>query len=138
MFTWIRRIAWLALSAFLAVRIYEMLFTTNQTVSVFPFVPDIGDVDVSFLVGGVAWGILLAFGSFGGFGGSAKLRRGNGPVLTAPATIIEVRRTGLSINDVPQYEIFLDIDPVDGEPFVSSIKQLVNPIEAASVQPGGQ
>ena len=136
MFTWIFRIAWLALSGFLLIRIYETLFSHDQTVSIFPFVSDIGDVDVSFLIAGVAWGLLMTFGSFTGSSAPAR-RRGGGAEALAPATIIEVRRTGLTVNDVPQYEIFLDVEPVDGESFVSSIKQLVSGPEAAHLQPGG-
>ena len=135
MFTWILRIAWFALSAFLLVRIYETLFSNDQTTSIFPFVSAIGDVDVAFLIGGVAWGLLLTFGSFSG--AATPLRRGGGPEQVAPATIIEVRRTGLTVNDVPQYEIFLEVEPVDGEMFVSSVKQLVSAPEAAHLQAGG-
>lgn len=137
MFTWILRIAWFALSAFLLIRIYETLFSHDQTTSIFPIVGDVGEVDVSFLIVGVAWGLLLTFGMFSGSGAPTLRRGSSGPVQTAPATIIEVRRTGLTVNDVPQYEIFLEIEPVDGETFISSVKQLVSAPEAAHLQPGG-
>jgi len=136
MFTWIFRLAWLALSGFLLIRIYETLFSRDQTTSIFPFVGDIGEVDVSFLIAGVAWGIMMTFGSFTGASGPSP-RRGGGPEAIAPATIIEVRRTGLTVNDVPQYEIFLEVEPVEGDSFVSSFKQLVSGPEAAHLQPGG-
>ncbi|GGF32395.1 hypothetical protein GCM10010922_04380 [Microbacterium sorbitolivorans] len=141
MFTWILRIVWFALSAFLVTRIYESLFSHDQTTSIFPFASAIGEVDVAFLVAGVFWGLLLTFGLFSNSIGSALRSTspgpGSGPAQIAPGTIVEVRRTGLTVNDVPQYEIFLEIEPIDGEPFVSSLKQLVDAAEAAHLQPGG-
>ncbi|MGO1413013.1 MAG: hypothetical protein ACTHVH_00525 [Microbacterium gubbeenense] len=137
MFTWIIRIVWLVLSALLLVRIAESLFGVDQTTSILPIPSITGSVDVFFIVGGVAWGILLTFGVLVGAGRPRRRRSARGPQQLAPATVIETRRTGMTINEVPQYEIFLDVQPVEGEAFVSSFRQVLSAPEVIHVQPRG-
>jgi len=137
MFIWIPRIIWLLLSAFLLIRVVEKLTGTDQTASILPIPNITGSVDVSFLLAGVAWGILLTIGSFSASIVTRRRGAGSGSRELALASVIEVRRTGTTINDVPQYEIFLDVQPVTGDPFVSSITELLTAPEVVGVQPGG-
>ena len=46
-------------------------------------------------------------------------------------------RTGVTINDVPQYEICLEVQPVAGEPFLSSVTELLTAPESADLRPVG-
>ena len=136
MFTWISRIIWLLLSAFLLIRVVESLTSPDQTTSVLPIPNITGSVDVPFLLAGVAWGTLLTFGSISASARPRIRGAGAGPRELAPATVIELGRTGVTINDVPQYEICLEVQPVAGEPFVSSVTELLTAPEAADLRPG--
>jgi|GEM_PF-4208460 len=51
-------------------------------------------------------------------------------------TVREVSMTGLSINDVQQYEITFDVETVDGATFTGACKQLITPQELAMVGEG--
>lgn len=137
MFTWIFRIAWLALSAFLLIRVGEALFSTDQSTSILPFDVGFASVDVPFLLAGVAWGVLMTFGM--AFTGPSDLRRvvSRGlPNAVAPATVVDVDRTGVSVNDVPQYEAILEVQPTEGEVFLARFRAYLAAPEAANLQPG--
>lgn len=136
MFTWILRFVWLLLSAFLLVLVGESLFGVDQTTSILGL-PDVtGSVDVTFLLAGVGWGVLTTVGIFAGRRGPRRRVRAHGPQQLALATVIETRRTGVTINEVPQYEIYLDVQPVDGDAFVSSFTELLSAPDVIHVQPG--
>jgi protein-tyrosine-phosphatase len=54
----------------------------------------------------------------------------------AVATVTETSHTGLTINDVPQYDIFLTVTPRDGTSFVSKIRSLLSAHDQAALAPG--
>lgn len=51
-------------------------------------------------------------------------------------TVRDVSMTGLSINDVQQYEISFDVETVDGAAFSATCKQLVTPQELTMLREG--
>jgi hypothetical protein len=58
----------------------------------------------------------------------------NTPV--AIGTVVQVSRTGLSVNDQPQLEILFDVDTMDGQSFRAVARSLVDITELAAVVPG--
>lgn len=125
-------VVWLLLSAWLLVWVGEGLFGVDQRTSILPLQSADG-LTAPILIG-VAWGLLLTFGGvMGGLGGRRRVR---GETHIGVGRIVEADRTGLTVNDVPQYEIFPRISAFDGTEFVSSIRMLVEPADQASMQPG--
>ncbi len=56
--------------------------------------------------------------------------------VTAPAKVLRVWDTGVSINDNPQVGLLLEVSPAGGSPFQAESKTLVSRLNAALVQPG--
>ena len=56
--------------------------------------------------------------------------------VTAPAKVLEVWDTGVSINDNPQVGLLLEVSPPNGTPFQVKAKSLVSRLNVALVQPG--
>ena len=54
----------------------------------------------------------------------------------APARVLEVHDTGVSVNDNPQVRLVIEVMPKNGSPFQAQVKTLVSRLEAALVQPG--
>ncbi|GAA1691712.1 hypothetical protein GCM10009830_44330 [Glycomyces endophyticus] len=54
----------------------------------------------------------------------------------AIGTVVQVSRTGLSVNDQPQLEILFDVDTPDGQSFRAVSRSLVDLTELAAVVPG--
>ena len=61
-----------------------------------------------------------------------KIRNG----VTAPARVLEVSDTGVSINDNPQVALLVEVLPPSGSPFQAEVKTIVSRLNAALVQPG--
>jgi len=51
-------------------------------------------------------------------------------------SIVEVSRTGLTINDVPQYDVFVRVTPSAGDDFIGQLRMLVEATDAAALQVG--
>ncbi|MGP9693243.1 hypothetical protein ACT3TZ_01295 [Brachybacterium sp. AOP25-B2-12] len=83
---------------------------------------------------------VLGVGRAGGAGVLSALRAGGAgdPRMTevAVGTVREARETGMSINDVPMYEIILDVAPTEEPSFIASIRRLVRPVDAPAMVPG--
>jgi hypothetical protein len=56
--------------------------------------------------------------------------------VTAPARVLEVHDTGVSVNDNPQVRLLVEVLPKSGSPFQAEVKTLVSRLNAALVQPG--
>lgn len=56
--------------------------------------------------------------------------------VIAPARVLEVRDTGVSINDNPQVALPLEVTPRDRAAFQAEVKTVVSRLNAALVQPG--
>ncbi len=56
--------------------------------------------------------------------------------VTAPARVLEVHDTGVSVNDNPQVRLVVEVIPKSGNPFQAEVKTLVSRLNAALVQPG--
>lgn len=125
-------IIWLLLSAWLVIWVGEGLFGVNQRQSILPFRGE--DSLVAPIMVGVAWGLLLTFG--GTMSGLIRRRRVRGDAQIGVGRIVEVSRTGLTVNDVPQYDLFIRVTPRAGDEFVGQLRTLVNPTELGMLQVG--
>jgi len=135
MFRIIVLVIWLLLSAWLAIWVGEGLFGVDQRSSILPF----GDADsiTAPIFVGVAWGLLLTFGGvFGMLGGLTQRTRLRGDTELGVARVIEVSRTGLTVNEVPQYDLFVRVSASDGTEFISRVRMLLDPVQQGSVEPG--
>jgi hypothetical protein len=56
--------------------------------------------------------------------------------VSAPAVVLTVKDTGVSVNDNPQVALMLEIKPRDRAAFQAEAKTLVSRLDAALVQPG--
>ena len=56
--------------------------------------------------------------------------------VAAPARVLEVRDTGVSVNDNPQVALLVEVIPPTGTPFKTEVKTLVSRLDTALVQPG--
>ena len=56
--------------------------------------------------------------------------------VTAPARVLKVRDTGVSINDNPQVGLLLEVTPATEAAFQAESKLVVSRLNAALVQPG--
>lgn len=125
-------IVWLLLTAWLVVWTGEGLFGVDQRESILPFG---GDSLGAPIMIGVAWGLLLTFG-----GTMLGLpRRSIGHAADAEigvARIVEASATGATINDVPEYDIFVRVTPTDGDDFVAQLRTLVPLADVGALQVG--
>ena len=62
----------------------------------------------------------------------ARIKNG----ITAPARVLQVRDTGVSINDNPQVGLTVEVTPPGRAPFQAEVKTIVSRLNAALVQPG--
>jgi len=122
---------WLLLSAWLLAWVGLGLFGVDQRSS---FLPWGGDNLTAPIMIGVAWGLILTFG--GTFGALASRPRLRGGTQLGVGRVVDVHRTGMTVNDVPQYELFVRVAAVDRTEFISSIRMLLDPMEHGAVQPG--
>lgn len=87
------------------------------------------------ILGGTGFMIYKAFGS------TFKSMAGNSNVLktgvSAPAVILSVQDTGLTMNDNPQARIRLRVMPMYGEPFEAEVTQIVGRFQVAMLVPNG-
>lgn len=125
-------VVWLLLSIWLLIWVGEGLFGVDQSTSILPFTG--GDSLMAPILIGVAWGLLLTFGSTGL--ASLGRRQLRGETALGVGRIVEAARTGLTVNDVPQYDIFLRVSPADGGEFVGAVRMLVPLTEVSAMQPG--
>lgn len=125
-------VVWLLLSAWLAIWTAEGLFGVNQRESILPFAGE--DTLGAPIIIGVAWGLMLTFGgTMSGLGRRRKLR---GASHIGVGRIVEVSRTGLTVNDVPQYDLFIRVTPGSGDDFIAQLRTLVQPTDLSSLQVG--
>lgn len=125
-------VIWLLLSAWLLVWTGEGLFGVDQRHSALPFAG--GDLLAAPIMIGVAWGLILTFGgSMGSLGRRKKVR---GETQIGVGRIVEISRTGLTVNDVPQYDLFIRVTPAAGDEFIGQLRMLVDAAGFASLQPG--
>lgn len=146
---WILRLLFLALSAVLLVRVYDVLFSTDVSTSplAWLFEPAEGS---ALIFAGVAWGFLLftpgadflAVAPRSMISSFRDLAKGGATAPDASMTafavgvVSQVRRTGLEINDIPQYDIFVTVTPSDEPPFVAKLRQLLDAQDVVAVNPG--
>ncbi len=57
---------------------------------------------------------------------------------SAAAVILELRDTGVSVNDNPQVELVLDVLPANRSPFRATARTLISRLQTSQVQPGMQ
>ncbi len=85
------------------------------------------------ILGGTGFAIYKAFGS------TFKSMAGNSNVLkagvSAPAVILSVQDTGVTMNDNPQARIRLRVMPTYGEPFEAEVTQIVGRFQVAMLVP---
>jgi hypothetical protein len=62
----------------------------------------------------------------------ARIRNG----VTAPAKVLSVSDTGVSVNDNPQVKLLLEVKPRDRAAFQAETKMLVSRLNVSLVQPG--
>lgn len=125
-------VVWLLLSAWLVIWTGEGLFGVDQRESILPFAGE--DTLGAPIVIGVAWGLMLTFGgTMSGLGRRRKLR---GESHIGVGRIVEVSRTGLTVNDVPQYDLFIRVTPGSGDDFIAQLRTLVQPTDLSSLQVG--
>ncbi|HLT59814.1 MAG TPA: hypothetical protein VK020_01400 [Microlunatus sp.] len=130
----LRTILIAALSVALLIWIGQGLLGIDQRGGLLALVPGLrlpDDLIFAPIMIGTAWGILL---TFGGSSWAATSKRVSGPV--AMATLIESRTTGLTINEVPQFQLFLEVHPTDGEAYVSQCRKLIRAAEQRDLVKG--
>lgn len=132
MFRGVLIVIWLLLSAWLVVWTAEGLFGVDQRRSILPFSG--ADTLLAPILIGVAWGLILTFG--GTLSGLGRRRRPRGETQIGVGRIVEMTRTGLTVNDVPQYDLFIRVTPGSGGDFVAQLRTLVDPGDIAALQPG--
>lgn len=125
-------IVWLLLSAWLLIWTGEGLFGVDQRHSILPFAGE--DTLGAPIMIGVAWGLILTFG--GTMSGLGRRKKVLGEAHIGVGRIVEISRTGLTVNDVPQYDIFIRVTPRDGDEFVAQMRTLVDASDFADLQVG--
>lgn len=125
-------VVWLLLSVWLLIWVGEGLFGVDQRRSLLPFAGE--DTLGGPIVIGVAWGLLLTFG--GVLSGLGRRKKVRGESRIGVGTIVEVTPTGLTVNDVPQYDVFVRVTPTGAEDFVGQLRMLVHVAEIATLQVG--
>lgn len=116
-------VIWLLLSAWLVIWTGEGLFGVDQRRSILPFAGE--DTLGAPILIGVAWGLILTFGGL--LTGLGRRSRITGEAEIGVGRIVEVSRTGLSVNDVPQYDLFVRVTPRAGDDFIGKLRMLVPP-----------
>jgi hypothetical protein len=58
--------------------------------------------------------------------------------ICAEATILEIRDTGMRINDDPVVKLLVEVRPSDGEPYVAKTKSPIPLIHIPQFQPGAE
>lgn len=125
-------IVWLLLSAWLVIWTGEGLFGVDQRDSILPFSGE--DTLGAPIMIGVAWGLILTFGgTMSGFGRRKKVR---GETQIGVGRIVEIARTGLTVNDVPQYDLYIRVSPRAGDEFVGQLRMLVDAADLPALQVG--
>ncbi|MBP3978668.1 hypothetical protein [Microbacterium sp. BLY] len=125
-------VVWLLLSVWLVIWVGEGLFGVDQRESILPFAGD--DSFGAPIMIGVAWGLLLTFGgSLSGLGRRKKVR---GPAQIGVGTVVEMSRTGVTVNDVPQYDLFIRVSPSVGDDFIGQLRMLLDAADAGALQVG--
>lgn len=125
-------VVWLLLSLWLLIWVGEGLFGVDQRRSILPFSGE--DTLVAPILIGVAWGLMLTFGGMLlGFTGRKTPR---GELRIGVGTVVEISRTGLTVNDVPQYDIFIRVTPDAGDDFIAQLRMLVDASDFAALQVG--
>lgn len=126
-------VIWLLLTAWLVIWTGEGLFGVNQRESILPFQGE--DTLLAPILIGVAWGVILTFGiTMTGLGiRRAPLR---GETRVGVGRVVELAPTGMSINDVPQYDLFVRVSPREGGEFVAQLRRLIPPTELSMLQVG--
>ncbi|GAB3598940.1 hypothetical protein [Microbacterium tumbae] len=132
MFRFLLTGVWLLLSAWLLIWAGEGLFGVDQRSSILPFGGE--DTLGAPIMIGVAWGLVLTFG--GTMGGFSRRNRVRGETHVGVGRIVEAGRTGLTVNDVPQYDVFVRVSAYDGTEFVSRLRTMIAPNEESFTQPG--
>ncbi|MCT1479845.1 DUF3592 domain-containing protein [Microbacterium sp. p3-SID336] len=125
-------VVWLLLSAWLLVWVGEGLFGVDQRHSVLPFAGE--DTLGGPIIIGVAWGLLLTFG--GTMSGLGRRKKVRGEAQIGVGTIVEISRTGMTVNDVPQYDLFIRVSPRDGDDFVGQLRMLLDAADFSALQVG--
>lgn len=132
----LRLLLLVVLSLLLLAWVGRVLFGVDQRGLFLPFL-SVLSIDASVdglvlpLLIGLGWACLLAFG---GTSWDSTSKTVTGPV--AMATVIESDTTGLSVNDVPQYQVYLEVKPTDGGRYVSQCRLLASSRDAWMVEPG--
>ncbi|MGX1931656.1 hypothetical protein [Microbacterium resistens] len=124
-------VIWLALSAVLLLWAGIGLFGVDQRQSPLSWTGD--SLGLPIMVG-VAWGLLLTFG--GTMMPSSRSRVRAGRAVTATGTIVDVSRTGLTVNDVPQFDIYVRVTPAQGDDVIGRLRTLVPSEEQGALQVG--
>lgn len=101
--------------------------TFQQLIDEGQLVPIIVVPLVTIIMIGVVWSIMRSVAP-------AAIKNG----ISAPARVLEVRDTGVTVNDNPQIALLLEITPRDRALFQSEVKTIVSRLNVALVQPGTQ
>lgn len=125
-------VVWLLLSAWLVIWTGEGLFGVDQRESILPFSGE--DTLGAPIFIGVAWGLLLTFA--GTMSGLVRRKKIRGEVQVGVGRIVETARTGLTVNDVPQYDLFVRVTPGSGEEFIGRLRMLVDAGDSSALQVG--
>lgn len=125
-------VVWLLLSAWLLIWVGEGLFGVDQRHSILPFAGE--DTLGGPIMIGVAWGVVLTFG--GVLSGLGRRKTVRGEARIGVGTIVEISRTGVTVNDVPQYDLFIRVSPDSGDDFIGQLRTLIDPSEFAGLEVG--
>ncbi|MGY5764865.1 hypothetical protein ACXET9_06675 [Brachybacterium sp. DNPG3] len=136
---WIARLLFLAASAVLLLWAYEGLTRTDQSTSMLPFLESLGGGYGVVVTVGVLWGFLL-FTPGADFmrRPSSASRPGAHRRLTevAVARVVEMSPTGLTVNEVAQYHLYLEVLPAQDEPFLAHLRILLDAQRLQEIRPG--
>jgi hypothetical protein len=94
------------------------------------FAPVMGSIIAAIFIIVFGW-LYISF--FRGLGGSKKILETG---LPAQATILEVRDTGVTVNNNPQIKLILQVTPSTGIPYQAEVKLLISRLETYKYQPG--
>lgn len=134
MIRWILRLVWLALTVVIGIWVYEGLVGVDQRESVLGFLGD--DTETNIIFVGVAWGICGVVMKVAGVSTGSSGGRKSARTHLAVGEVVEARRTGMTINDVPQYDVIMDVSPADAPRFVSSMRGLYDAATISQLTPG--
>jgi hypothetical protein len=70
--------------------------------------------------------------------GEAEARQIRAVGIAAPATVVQIWDTGVTVNDDPVVGFLLDVKPEGQAPFQAKTKALVSRLAVPRVQPGAQ